>query len=488
MALEVQASSPFSPSILVQDAAQQKGLSAANVEMHASNSSTLHPEDKVEDRSTDPSVAGETEDAQMDMPNTEDSLDRIDAARAGDILQAAQRLRQEAAPAELSVHSWKLVYSLRASDPRRKHGDLTITDPRDGKHIYSIKSLKRKLGTDDADTMMVAVPSEGPPSSRVRRSHLRDSHESDSPSRPSVGSSSFPLSHLPSLPRPEGAGGDGDLEHDGREEEEDEDEDEEALLDPVSSATAAAASAAAGAVGTGAAGVTDESISGIALRTADGAGGTFTTTSSAAAAHLQLLPPNWSAVRHSCPGGAHYFKYHGPNGEVTKSRADAWIKAAASERGQRDLPPRVLPDGGGRQSPSSAESSADTNDADGEAAGIAAASAGEEELVTGQRVLAYGASPTGEWAQFQAIVRGASKRAPNRFTVRYVATKHGDTLPLALPQPVSFEPRRLARRMHAIPRSFPCPPRSRTRGSPAHRFGAGSRKRHPPLTSPEPSP
>ena len=201
MALEVQAPALL-PSILVQDAAQQKGLSAVAWKcMHPTAPAPCTPEDKVEDRSTDPSVAGETEDAQMDMPNTEDSLDRIDAARAGDILQAAQRLRQEAAPAELSVHSWKLVYSLRASDPRRKHGDLTITDPRDGKHIYSIKSLKRKLGTDDADTMMVAVPSEGPPSSRVRRSHLRDSHESDSPSRPSVGSSSFPLSHLPSLPR-----------------------------------------------------------------------------------------------------------------------------------------------------------------------------------------------------------------------------------------------------------------------------------------------
>ena len=72
------------------------------------------------------------------------------------------------------VHGWNVVFTLRGGCSSTR-GDLMVVDPRDGQKIFSIVSLKRKLGLEDAP------PPEAPPERRARRSAAEQLRDDDAP-------------------------------------------------------------------------------------------------------------------------------------------------------------------------------------------------------------------------------------------------------------------------------------------------------------------
>jgi hypothetical protein len=83
----------------------------------------------------------------------------LDAAAAEELLMTLERIRTQRVNQQLECHGWAISFVMRAASKSRgkPHGDFQIIDPTDGSKLYSILSVKRKLGLH-VDEMPQSAP------------------------------------------------------------------------------------------------------------------------------------------------------------------------------------------------------------------------------------------------------------------------------------------------------------------------------------------
>jgi hypothetical protein len=65
-----------------------------------------------------------------------------------EILQKVEEIRKRPRSTDEYLHGWRLIYTLRTAGSAAR-GDLTAVDPRDGKKIYSLVSLRRRFAGEE---------------------------------------------------------------------------------------------------------------------------------------------------------------------------------------------------------------------------------------------------------------------------------------------------------------------------------------------------
>ena len=65
-----------------------------------------------------------------------------------EVLQKVEEIRKRPRDTDEYLHGWRLIYTLRTAGSAAR-GDLTAVDPRDGKKIYSLVSLRRRFAGEE---------------------------------------------------------------------------------------------------------------------------------------------------------------------------------------------------------------------------------------------------------------------------------------------------------------------------------------------------
>ena len=96
-------------------------------------------------------LRGSEDEAEVEVVHDGGELSHIqtlDAAAAAEVIAAAEALRKETEDRTVHVRGWRIMWVLRR---KSSGGDLSAIDPADGKRVYSVRALRRKLAVTTFD-------------------------------------------------------------------------------------------------------------------------------------------------------------------------------------------------------------------------------------------------------------------------------------------------------------------------------------------------